>query len=323
MFSPDIDTLTRRFGHQPIFFELTPPPVDQTSEGTRRRREGLKRLQETARVDGINIPEIQQESGKGDRGERKSSFKERLAPRDYADRLRDQYDFGQFVINRVIVQAPESDQREWLKRTYDEYGIRNLVLVGGESSDISYPGPTVTGGNTLVKEDLADEGRDFLVGNICISTRRREDFDEPERMARKLRAGADFFTTQIVAEPESPRRLLRDFGRLLSREDDLDPPALLWSFAPIQAPKDVNFLRWLGVRVPDEVEERILSSSDPASTSVDWARTIWEELQRVEDELSVSIPMGLNVSLVAPRNFGPAVDLVRVLSDAFVSSRAG
>lgn len=320
MFTPDLETFTRRFGPQPVLFEITPPPVEQSNEEARVRREGLARLQESVDVSAINIPEIQQESGKGERGERKSSFQERISPREYARQLRERLGFEQHVINRVIVQAEASEQLDWMRCTYRDYGVGNLVLVGGESSEITYPGPSVPEGNSLVKEQLIPEGMDFLVGNICISTRRRPTLDEPERMAHKIRAGADFFTTQIVAEPESPRELLEDFGRLLAREDDLDPPGLLWSFAPIRAPKDVNFLRWLGVRIPDEVEERILSSSDPARTSVEWARTIWEEIQRIEDTLSVSIPLGLNVSLVAPRNFDAAIDLARSLADAFVQA---
>lgn len=321
MFTPDLETFTRRFGDQPMLFEITPPPVEQTDEEARVRREGLGRLSEAVDVDGINIPEIQQESGKGERGERKSSFVQRITPREYARQVRDRLGFEQYVINRVIVQAGASEQLAWMRDTYREFDVGNLVLVGGESSEVTYPGPSVPEGNTLVKECLRTEGMNFLVGNICISTRRRENLDEPERMAHKIRAGADFFTTQIVAEPESPRKLLEDLGELLAREDDLDPPALLWSFAPIRAPKDVNFLRWLGVRIPDEVEERILSSSDPAATSVEWARTIWEEIQQVEEGLNVSIPLGLNVSLVAPRNFNAAIDLARTLSDASVQPR--
>lgn len=332
MFTPDLDTVFERFGPRPLLFEITPPPVDAESEETNKRRAGLQQLFSTVDVSAVNLPEIQEESQKGDRGERKSSFKRRVTPRNYAARLRERFDVDEFVVNRVIVQATGAEQERWLHDTFTEYGIRNVVLVGGESSEVDYPGPSVPEGNTLVKQALNESGggqhgeplgssTDYLVGNICISTRRRDDFDEPDRMAKKIRAGADFFTTQIVAERKSPRRLIKDLGHKLEREDNLKPPALFWSFAPINAPKDVNFLRWLGVRIPDDVEERILSSANPATESVAWARTIWEEIQAAERELSVSIPLGLNVSLVAPRNFEFAIELARTLADSTVQAR--
>ncbi len=307
-----------RLGQSLISLELNPPERDKLKEQSSVHQEHLRKLFERIpEVGGINLPEIQEEEQKGDRGDRKSSFTERLSPREYARHLRDQFN-REYIINRVIVQLPPEEQEDWLIETYQEYDIQSIVLVGGESSDVDYPGPSVPGGNRLIDQYLNEgirqygdgsvEPTNYTIGNICISTRRREDFDEPERMAHKIDSGCDFFTSQIIAESETPASLLRDLDVIL-REQALEAPVILWSLTPINSEKDVRFLRWLGVRIPDEVEENILGSSEPLETSLDYFENLWEELLEVEDQLELDIPMGINVSPVAIRNLDPSIRL--------------
>jgi hypothetical protein len=307
-----------RLGQSLLSLELNPPERDDLEEQSAIHRDHLEKLFDTVpEVGGINLPEIQEEEQKGDRGDRKSSFTERLSPREYTQSLRDQFS-REYIINRVVVQLPPEEQEDWLLETYHEYDIQSIVLVGGESSDIDYPGPSVPDGNRLISDHLNEGQRrygdgsidptDFAVGNICISTRRREDFDEPERMAHKIESGCDFFTSQIIAETDSPADLLRDLDLSL-RQENLEAPVILWSLTPINSEKDVRFLRWLGVRIPDEVEEHILGSSEPLETSLDYFENLWHELLEVEDQLDRDIPMGINLSPVAIRNLDPCVRL--------------
>lgn len=315
---PAKQTLRNRLGRSLISLELNPPERDNLQEQSSVHREHLRELFETVpEVGGINLPEIQEEEQKGERGDRKSSFSERLSPREYTRHLREQFD-REYIINRVIVQLPPEEQEDWLLETYHEYDIQSIVLVGGESSEVDYPGPSVPDGNRLIDQYLNEgirrygkgpvESTDFTVGNICISTRRREDFDEPERMAHKIESGCDFFTSQIIAETETPSSLLQDLDKTL-REQNLETPVILWSLTPINSQKDVRFLRWLGVRIPDDVEEHILGSSEPLETSLDYFEGLWNELLEVEDQLDRDIPMGVNVSPVAIRNLDPSVRL--------------
>lgn len=310
--------MTERLGEDLLSLELNPPERDNLEEQMNHHRSHLNSLfEEVPSVGGINLPEIQEEEQKGDRGDRKSSFSERVPPREYTLKLREHFE-REYIINRVIVQLPPEEQEDWLLECYRDYDIESIVLVGGESSDVDYPGPSVSEGNRLITEYL-NEGRrrygegdleptNFAVGNICISTRRREDFDEPERMAKKVSSGCDFFTSQIIAEEETPAELLRDLDRRF-REENLDAPVILWSITPINSRKDVRFLRWLGVKIPDAVEEKILGSEDPLETSLDHFERLWQHLREVEDELALDVPMGINVSPVAIRNLAPSVRL--------------
>lgn len=310
----------------PVLFELVPPKVKRHKERFRQHCGHLEMLFDRVDVSGINIPEIHDEDQKGAGGKRRSEYERRVSPRNYVRELRQIFD-TRYIINRVTVQSPPAEQEEWLLETYNDYDIRSVVLVGGESDDIKYPGPSVTEGNRLVKEYLNQGKRKFTgeemeptrfsVGNICIPIRRRDDFDEPDRMLRKVQTGTDFFTTQIVLDMESPVNLLRDFAEILVREH-IPPPTIFWSFTPISAQKDVDFLRWLGVRIPAEVEERILSSGDKVNESVEWAMAIWEKLRNLNRQLPVSIPMGLNISVMGLRNFENGILLAESMNNAEV-----
>jgi len=319
-FEPRITKAVNRFSHSPLFIEVATPKREAHEERFSQHAAGLQEWKEHVDITGINLPEIQDESQKGDRGQRRNEFKNRIQPRAYAQTLRDVLG-SRFIINRVIVKHPPERQEEWMLNTFHEYGLDTVVLVGGESSTADYPGPSVTDGNEMVRRYLnhgehrynpgnGTAPTDLLIGNISIPTRRRKDFDEPERMFRKIQTGADFFTTQIIAEPNSPVKLMEDLSQLLLLEDTT-PPMILWSFSPISSKKDVDFLRWLGVYIPDSVEERILTADDPAAESTEWIRKIWTRLLETNRELPVPFPMGCNISVMGMRNFENAMQTAK------------
>ncbi len=306
----------------PVLFEIVPPEKGNKDKRLKQHSEYLEKLFDQTKVDALNIPEIQPESKKGDKGKRRQPHKERIQPRDYVKALREHVDTD-YVINRVCVKHAPKDHEKWLLETHDEFDIKNIIFVGGESSGQDYPGPSVSESNRFVKRflnrgrrkfsDAGIEPKNLKVGNITIPTRRRKDFDEPERMLHKREAGADFFTTQIVYDKESPISLLKDFSELLE-EEEYGPPMIFWSFSPISSKKDVDFLRWLGVYIPEETEEYILDSDDPVATSLDWCFQIWEEMVEVNKNLSNPIPMGINISIMGLRNFENGIKLTQELN---------
>ncbi len=314
---PRIKEVKRRFSEEPLLFEIIPPEKGAEPEVLDRRINKLKELTARVEVDGINLPEVREESAKSDEGERKSDFAPRVAPREYAHQLSEHLE-TEYVICRVIVHDSARNQEKWFLETANEYGIHNLVLVGGEKEADAYDGLSVPEGDSLIKEklnygetELVNEKQpatDYLIGNICIPTRRLEILDEPQRISYKVKAGTDFFTTQILQEAESTVTLLKDLEEELQQEK-LSPPMFFWSFAPIAKQKDVNFMRWLGVKIPDEVEEKILGSDTPVEASIDHAKNIWSRIQKTNEELSISIPMGINISFTGMRNIDNAIKL--------------
>src|SRR5882724_1135373 len=113
-----------------VLYELIPPQVEASKE----LEEKLALVHSLhGIVDAINIPEIREETRQG---ARPAKMPERIEPRVFAKSIRS----GgiETIINRVTVHDAESEQLRWMKETYSDYGIKNMVLVGGESHAHSY-----------------------------------------------------------------------------------------------------------------------------------------------------------------------------------------
>jgi 5,10-methylenetetrahydrofolate reductase len=217
------------------------------------------------------------------------------------------------IVDRGIVYTHWANQRRWLRRTRREYGIRNLVLVGGESSRIRYPGPPVTRAAELIREELHREGVDYFLGGITLPGRRAE----PERLLEKARCGIEFFTSQVLYEAQTPQRLLRAYAARC-REEGVRPRRIFLSFAPVSSRKDLEFLQWLGVEIPERVEKEILNG---------WIGTAWRSIRVAERVLGeilafardegLDVPLGINVEHVMKHNFEVSRDMVLALGELY------
>ena len=282
-------------GQPVIFYELIPPKVDAPAE-----LESQLALVQTlvGTVDAINIPEIIEESRPGDR---RSKLPERIEPRVFAKAIQESTGV-ETVINRVTVRETAAAQRDWLKETYEEYGVRNVVLVGGESAEVKYPGPSVG----KAAEIAAATGLDFFLGGISIPSRSRE----AARVRRKYDHGLRFFTTQVLFDPNDTVDLLQALNGLDVR--------IFLSFAPVINMRDVEFLGWLGVDVPQNVAWAIEQAGGPdraAERSIALASGI---LTDVFDNLPSHPPaIGMNVEQITRRTHAAAKRMLTELSGVY------
>jgi 5,10-methylenetetrahydrofolate reductase len=293
------------------FFELVPPEAGKTAA----LNEAVDVIRGVASsVDAINLPEIHNESRPGPRT---AQFVPRLDPRVLGSRLCDELG-TEIVANHCVVYEP--DPLPWLREARDTFGIEHLVLVGGESSTIQYPGPSVI----EATEILRSAGHVGALGGISIPSRS----GEAERVRRKHAAGLDFFTTQVLFDPN-------DIVWLVQRLNGLGARVFL-SFAPVSHPRDLQFLRWLGADIPpdldrflrlDQASAQDLSGADVEAReaaraaclerSIDLAQRI---LLEVFDNLPPDPPaLGLNVEHINRRNFDPAVRMLDRLGELYSS----
>ena len=291
------------------FFELVPPEIGKAA--ALDEAVGVIRGIASA-VDAINLPEIHNESRPG---ERTAQFVPRLDPRLLGKRLRE--DVGaEIVSNRCVVYEP--DPLPWLRETRDVFGIEHLVLVGGEASSIQYPGPSVL----EATERFRSAGHKGALGGISIPSRS----GEAERVRRKHAAGLDFFTTQVLFDPNDIVWLVQQLNGMEAR--------IFLSFAPVSHPRDLQFLRWLGADIPpdldrflrlDEASAADLSHEDAEAReaaraacldrSIDLAQRI---LLEVFDNLPPDAPaLGLNVEHINRRNFAPAARMLDRLGELY------
>ncbi len=307
-----------------VLFELVPPAADKP-EAIEATIACLRQV--AALADGVNLPEIHDESES--RGTRGVKFVPRVEPRLLGSRI--QRETGmEVVVNRCVVHDP--DQVQWFRQTEKDYGIENVVLVGGESSQIQYPGPNVT----QAAEQARAAGLATCLGGITIPSRRQE----AERIRRKHQSGLAFFTTQILFDSNDIVWLIQQLNGVEAR--------IILSFAPCSHPRDLQFLRWLGADIPEHLDRFLLrdegtnpavadaagrgtlESADPEvyspsylSRSLDLAQRI---LMDVFDNLPPSPPpLGLNVEHINQRNWQPALMMLQHLGNLYkglVSSRA-
>jgi hypothetical protein len=291
----------REWSRPLTLYEVIPPDRSAPRETIADQATYIANLLVDHDIDAINIPEIRNEERNGDRV---AGFMEKYDPRNFGMTIQDVFEGDvELVVNHAVVYDEPQAQREWFQATYDKFGIDSIVVVGGESSDVDYPGPSVPEAAQLAREVGDAYGIDPCLGAITIPTRRREDLDEPERMLAKIDDGAEFFTSQVIYEAESTRRLLVDYDAAC-REHGVDPAPVFLSFAPVTGRKDARFLEWLGVRIPDDVKRWVLETrANPLDRSVRVAEHLLREILTFADRRELDVPIGVNVEHIMRYNF--------------------
>lgn len=278
-----------------VFYELMPPRVAVPKELDSH----LALIREIAgSVHAINIPEIQTESRPGDQRKRPP---ERIEPRAFAQRIHAAASIAT-VVNHITVRESRTAQRRWLRETYEQYGIRHLILVGGESEKIQYPGPSVSEMASMVSQ----EGLEFLLGGITIPSRSRET----RRIRQKYKQGLRFFTSQVLLDSN-------DIVDLIQGLNGLDVRIFL-SFAPICSLRDLEFLKWLGVDIPQNVSWTLSQASVSGTIAQQSVALALKILTDVYDNLPAHPPaLGIHVEPIIPRNLPFSRQMLQQVSDFY------
>ncbi|MGI0053857.1 MAG: hypothetical protein ACRECR_06360 [Thermoplasmata archaeon] len=297
-------TLAEALEGRALLFEPVPPAVRASPVTSGLKLEELGRLlRGIPRLDGVDVPELVDENHDGRPYYRTGDV------RPFARSLAEQTG-REVVVNKVVAHLPSAEELEhWLQETL-ERELRNVVLVGGSSRYIPYPGPAVIDADRIADRILRPAGG--LVGNIAIPQRT----GEAHRMVAKTRAGARFFTTQILFDGESVLRLLREYDREC-RAQELRPGAVLLSFAPLADETDAEFVRWLGADIPEAAERAILGEEGgtAASRSVRRALEVHREVHGTGQREGWKVPVGANVEQISMRHLGSAVEMLRSFAE--------
>ena len=303
--------------YKPVLYELLPPPASSSGNNKNAFFQVIDKILSDVKIDAINIPEVRQESGQiKDKGAETFFRKD---PRYFAQELLNRRSDIPVIANHVVVHEAPDVFEQWVKQTYEEFGIRNVIFVGGESGKIKYPGPTVNEAAIWVRDIFnkdKSESDKMLIGGITIPTRRRDDpeYDEPARLLRKGQSGIEFFTSQVIYESDSMKSLLSDYD-LLCRKSGQTPKRILLSFAPVSTTKDVQFLRWLGVSIPTAVEQRLNEGwIGMGWRSVELCQKILKDILDYVKSNSLKVPIGINVEHVMKYNVELSKELLITLS---------
>ena len=289
--------------HIPVsFFEMVPPPVGKP-ESLHSAMAEIAKIKDLA--DAINLPEIHDEARGGDRT---FKFVERIEPRILGAKILQEFNLD-VVINRCVVY--QADQARWIEETQDKFGISNFILVGGESSEIKYPGPSII----ETARQVRAAGLHATLGGISIPSRDHE----VDRIRRKAAEGLSFFTTQVLFDSN-------DIVWLIQRLNGLEARIFL-SFAPVSHHRDIEFLRWLGADVPADLD-RFLISKPSGETTSHHAGEVFERCLNLAQRILMDVfdnlppdppPLGINIEHINRRNLNFAVKMLERLG-AFYSN---
>ena len=283
----------------PLFFEPVPPGARPAPSVEHERFEALVGLLTSVpRVDALVIPELVDENHEG-RPRYRSGDLQRFAERLQARTGRSA------ILNKVVAHLASTSELEQWARGAVGHGVRHVVLVGGASRYIPYTGPPVIDANRICRPIF--RGVDGQIGNIAIPQRA----GEAHRMLAKTRAGAAFFTTQILFDADQLIACVREYD-LLCRQAAIPPASVVVSFALITDDRDLEFVEWLGADLSNEAEGVILDGpeSETASRSRARALEVWGEILRVARAEDLAVPLGVNVEQISPRHLEPAGQLL-------------
>ena len=296
--------LRAALGGRPLFFEPVPPSARTSSARAEAHlQEVVSLVRDLPRVDALDVPELVDENHDGRPYYRSGDT------RVFARRVAEETGRAT-IVNKVVAHLHDAAALESWARESVKGGLRDFVLVGGSSRYIPYPGPSVAEANRIVRPIAA--GSQGLVGNIAIPQRT----GEAHRMLQKSRAGASFFTTQILFDSESALRMLREYD-LLCRQAGASPASVLLSVAPIADEGDAEFVRWLGADIPEGAERAILNGEESGAgpRSIARALRVWQEVVDGIARDHVEVSVGVNVEQISLRHLGIAGEMVRAFSE--------
>ncbi len=284
-----------------VLYEVIPPDQSAPREEIADQAAYITNLLTDHDIDAINIPEIRNEERNGNR---KAGFMEKYDPRQFGKIIQDISTHDtEIITNHVIAHAPPKEQQAWFHTTYTTFDIPNLILVGGETSTINYPGPTVPQAAQLAQQTANDTNTNACLGGITIPTRRRDTLDEPQRMIQKQNHGIEYFTSQVIYEAQSTQQLLTDYHHAC-QQTNTQPAPIFLSFAPITGKKDARFLEWLGVNIPKPAKQWIHAPhARPLERSTRIAEHTLRDILTHAHDHNLNIPLGINVEHIMRYNF--------------------
>jgi 5,10-methylenetetrahydrofolate reductase len=290
-----------------VAYEILPP---REKDGTLNSyAEKISSLLSQTHIDAINIPEVHDED---ERGIRPVKNLERAEAREFGKLLQDNVGI-EVIVNRVTVHQDLDYQKNWIKETFYDYDIENLILVGGEKNDTKYIGPSVNETSEYITRDLNTGKFDVFCGGITIPSRKMES----ERLLRKGSNGIEFFTSQVLYDSTKTKKMLKYYHEVCKKNNVL-PRRILLSFAPVSSEDNINFLKWLGVEIPQGTEKRLKQDNDKMSNeSLKIASEILNDILNNNEELGITVPIGLNVEHIMSYNFQSSINMLQELSKIY------
>ena len=272
-----------------ILYGITPPKVKHTEEEIKEiAKKHVERISKL-NVDGLVLYDIQDESDRTDE-KRPFPFIKTINPCEYSKNYLQDLKTPR-IVYRAVGNYNEERFSTWLEET--KQSQVHSVFVGAASHEQQT--------NITLRQayELKRKVNDNLcLGGIAIPERHSKKHDEHLRVASKIDSSCEFFITQCVYDLEASKIFLTDYAKYV-KENDLEMVPIIFTLTPCGSAKTLDFMKWLGINIPNYLEEDLKESGNILEESVKLSRDIFEELYIFGKKRG--IPVGCNIESVAIR----------------------
>lgn len=275
-----------------VYFIGTTPPKTSTAlaDVAGIADKLVERIQDLA-FDGLIVYDIQDEGSRTSKP-RPFPFKTTHDPRYYSSLLNQKT--GRPVITyKSVVQSDVGEFDHWLCEAWEQYNVRDIVLVGSPSTQNQISLPL-----NQAYQALLDNTHPFFTGGIMIAERHAKKGNEHERLIDKYQKGCNFFISQAIYDTQATIDILTRYA-LECQSQGIKPQRIILTFSPCGSAKTLEFIEWLGVSVPEATSLRILNAENPLHESI---RMCCASLNQIlEAVIEYDLPLGLNIESLTNR----------------------
>lgn len=291
--SPDLVRALTDISRPCFLFGCTPPREGVTEAEARKICAAFSNRSAVLATDGFIIYDLQDESVRTKEA-RPFPFRKTMDAAKFAS-----FFFTESGKRCVVYKAVQNEETaagfdDWVTASHATFGHSAFTLVGSPSSTVAAP----SGGLTLLGalQSVAARKDGVVSGCVAIAERHTKKGNEHENMMRKGEAGASYFITQGIFDAAATIRLLCEYGELC-RAKKTTPKKVVLTFAPVGKRKTLDFIKWLGMSVPEALEARIFAAESPVKESL---VALGEVLVAVlQGSAGSGVPLGLNVESVS------------------------
>jgi hypothetical protein len=273
-----------------LFYGMTPPKIQHSEEELQSIAQTHIQRVKDLDIDGLVLYDIQDESDRTDM-QRPFPFIQTLDPCVYAQNYLDAPLKYPVVVYKAVGKYEKEEFKEWLENRKNK--DFHTVFVGAASKDTN-----VNIGMREAYELKKQICPNVVLGGIVIPERHMLKHDEHLRVISKIESGCEFFVSQCVYDLMAAKKFLDDYEAYAKAHDKPLVP-IIFTITPCGSVKTLEFMKWLGINIPEHLELRLKNSEDILHDSVKLSRDIFEILYFYGK--GKGIPVGCNVESVAIR----------------------
>jgi len=272
-----------------LLYGITPPKANNTQEKIKEiSKKHIERISKL-NVDGLVLYDIQDESDRTDQ-KRPFPFIKTMNPCEYSKNYLQELKTPRIVYRAVGNYSSEKFVK-WLEET--KATQVHSVFVGAASYEQKNP-LTLKEAYKLKRE----VNNNLCLGGIAIPERHTKKGDEHIRVFSKIDDSCEYFITQCIYNLEAAKIFLTDYAKY-AKDNNYEMVPIILTLTPCGSAKTLDFMKWLGINIPNYLEEDLKESGDILDASVKLSRDIFEELYIFGTKRG--IPIGCNIESVAIR----------------------